>query len=156
MAPLISALAHGDFRVRREAVRALARQGGEAAGLLALGMLEDPDANVRSSAILTVGALKVEGALRPLLERLEEEDEERLQIEVLNALGRLGDPGAVPAIERKTVGGLLKRSNREVRIAAYQALAAIGTPYALRVIEEAEHDRDPEVRYAVRTLSQGG
>jgi hypothetical protein len=34
-------------------------------------------------------------------------------------------------------------------VAAYRALAAIGTPHAKKLVESAAEDRDPEVRLAV-------
>lgn len=149
---LTSPLAHEDARVRRETVRALAKLGGEDAGDLALGMLEDPDPDVRSAANRAVGILKVEKAVRPLLERLEEEADDGVVEEILKSLGQIGDPGAVPAIEKRAAPGLFSRQSRAVRIAGYQALASIGTPHARKLLEEAVADRDAEVRAAVETL----
>jgi hypothetical protein len=142
-------LAHSDRRVRKEAVIALARIGGEDAGLLLLGMLNDPQPDVREVAALGVGGLRVIRAIRPLLEMVATEGEEEVLAQVLLALGELGDPGAVPAIEKKAVGSIFNRPPRSIRVAAYRALAAIGTPHARALVEAGWSDKDPEVRQEV-------
>ncbi len=152
VAQLTSALAHEDARVRREAVLALAKIGGEDAELLIVGMLEDPDVDVRAMACRGVGALKAERALKRLLQMLEAGEPEGVEVEALLALGQLGDPGAVPLIEKRATGGLFSRPSRDLRIAAYRALANIGTPHARKLLEAAREDRDAEVRAAVRAI----
>jgi HEAT repeat protein len=72
--------------------------------------------------------------------------------ELLRALGQIGDPGAVPAIEKRAVGGMFKKPPTDVRVAAYRALALIGTPHAKQLIEDAGNDKDPEVRTVARSL----
>jgi HEAT repeat protein len=67
---ITSSLAHTDARVRKEALLALAKVGGEDAGMLVYGMLEDPDPEARLAAAMAVGALKVERALKPLIQLL--------------------------------------------------------------------------------------
>ena len=153
---LTGALGHEDPRVRREAVMSVARLGGEDAGMLLLGMLEDQDLDVRAAAVMGVAALKVEKAVRPLLRMLDEVEDEDLQVEVLRALGRLGDPGAVPAVEKRARGSLFTRPARPVRIAAFRALAAIGTPHAREVLKEGAEEKDPEVRQVARSLLPKG
>jgi hypothetical protein len=149
VAQVTSALGHSDPRVRRETVMTLAKLGGEDASLLLLGLLADPDTDVREAATMAVGVLKVQRALRPLLERLEDEESEDVLVQILRSLGQIGDPGAVPAIEKRAVGGFFSRPRSAVRIAAYRALAGIGTPHARELLERAEEDKDPEVRTAV-------
>lgn len=148
-------LAHPDAAVRREAVRSLARLGGEDAGMLVYGLIEDPDPGVRLAAATAAGRLRVERALRPLLTLLEEEDDPPVLVAVLGALGRLGDPGAVPSIEKRAVSSFFSRPSNEVRIAAYRALHAIGTPHARGLLEQAREDKDPQVRTFVRKLVAG-
>ncbi len=149
---IIATLAHTDARVRREALMALAKVGGEDAGQLVYGMIEDPDSDVRLAAAMAAGALKVERALRPLLALLEEEDDPDVVAGVLRALGQLGDPGAVNAIEKRAVGSFFSRPPTEVRIAAYRALHSIGTPHAKSLLVHAAEDKDPAVKGAVRQM----
>jgi len=150
---LTAPLAHEHAQVRLATVRALARIGGEDAGMLLLGMLGDPEAPVRASAARALGEIRLERALRPLLERLEEEEDEDALEAVIGALGRLGDPSAVQAIEKRGLeGSFFSKPKKDVRIAAYGALAAIGTPRAMGLVEAAASDRDPEVAAAVRRI----
>lgn len=149
---LTAPLGHDDPRVRREAVTALSKVGGENAGLLLLGMLEDGAPEVRAAAATGVGLLGVQKAVRPLEEMLDREDSEDVVVPVLRALGQLGDPGPVPAIEKRAVGSLFSRPPRDVRVAAYRALGAIGTPHARSVLRNGAGDKDPEVRHAVGML----
>ncbi|MEX2526659.1 MAG: HEAT repeat domain-containing protein [Gemmatimonadota bacterium] len=149
---LTQALGHSDSRVRREAVMALAKMGGDDADMLLLGMLGDGDPDVRSSVILGLGVLRVERAQRPLLEALEKEQDDDLIIAILRTLGQLGDPGAVPAIEKRAMGTFFTRPPTPVRIAAYRALAAIGTPHARSVLEDGRDDKDPAVKAAILPL----
>jgi HEAT repeat protein len=157
--PLTVALAHSDPRVRRETLMALAKIGGEDAGLLIIGMLEDAHPDVRSAAAMGSGALRQERAQRPLLALLATEGVEEVQIQILLALGQIGDPGSVPAIEKRAAGTLFGRPPKALRIAAYRALAAIGSPHARSVVEAGATDRNPEVRQAVegilRNVSKG-
>jgi HEAT repeat protein len=147
-----TALAHSDARVRREALLSLARVGGEDAGMLVYGMIQDTDPEVRLAAAMAAGELKVERALKPLLALLESESEESVVEGVLRALGRLGDPGAVNAIEKRAVGSFFSRPSADVRIAAYRALHSIGTPHAKSLLDDAADDKNLEVRTAVRQL----
>lgn len=149
---LTSHLAHEDARVRRETVRSLARIGGDDAGLLLLGMVDDADPDVRASVATALGALGVEKAVKPLLQRLEKEEEQKVQVQILRALGALGDPGAVTAIEKRAVGSFFSRSPVPVRVAAYRALASIGTPHAMDLLEAALDDKDEDVRTIARSL----
>ena len=149
---ITATLGHQDHRVRRESVLALGKLGGDDAVQLLLGMMDDPEAEVRAASCRALGALKVERALRPLLTILESDPDDDVRVECLRALGELGDPGAVPLIEKKAVGRLFSRPPREVRIAAYRALAGIGTPHAMTLLEKAAEDSDTSIRTVARAL----
>jgi hypothetical protein len=153
VAQLMDTIQHHKSQVRRETISALARIGGEGAVLLLMGRLEDEDEGVRATAARALGNLGSERVVRTLLARLEHEDSEEVLQEILRALGQLGDPGAVPAIEKKAVGSFMRRPPSAVRVAAYRALALIGTPHAKQLIETATEDRDGEVRALARSLA---
>lgn len=143
---------HGDPRVRKEALIALSKIGGEEAGVVAKMRLEDEDAGVRAQAARTVGVLKVELALRPLLALVETESDTDVMVEAIRSLGILGDPAAVPELERKATWSFFSRTKQPVRVAAYRALGAIGSPHALELVERATEDRDAEVRHTAETI----
>lgn len=152
LSPLTATLSNQDPRVRKEAVQALAKVGGEDASMLLLGMLDDTDDEVRAKACWALGILKVEGALKPLLRLLEKEGSGRVQADALEALGRIGDPSAVPVIEKKAAGRFFFKPSKEIRLAAYKALGAIGTPHARTLLRKAVRDSDVDVRKVALAL----
>jgi HEAT repeat protein len=149
---LTMTLANEDPRVRKETVVALAKVGGDDASMLLLGMMDDSDHEVRAKACWAVGVLRVERALKPLLRLLEKDPNEEVQAQSLQALGQIGDPGAVPAIEKKAVVRMFSRPSKGVRMAAYRALASIGTPHARSLLLKATKDPDMDVRKLALTL----
>ena len=120
---------------------------------LVMASLEDSDASVRAAAAVASGELKVERALRPILFLMEDEDDPEVVVPLLNALGSLGDPGAVQAIEKRAVASLFSKPPTEIRVAAYRALHDIGTPHARELIQKAGKDKDPVVRTTARALA---
>jgi len=75
--------------------------------------------------------------------------------QVIRALGALGDPSAVPAIEKRVKGSLFSRPPKGVRLAGLAALASIGTPHAVSLVEKIRADKDPEISSAVAQLLSG-
>jgi HEAT repeat protein len=142
-------LVHSDPRVRREAVATLARLGGEQADRLVEQRLSDPSPEVRSAAAAGVGLRRIGRAREALQGMLASETESSVLEAVMGALGALGDATSVPALEKKAAGSFLSRPPREIRIAAYRALQAIGTPHARSIVEAGRKDRDPEIRAAL-------
>ena len=152
---LTGSLANQNAKVRRETVRSLAKIGGENAGLLVSSMLGDSDPKVRAGAARAVSALKAERGYKQLMEILKQGDEEAVIEQVLRALGALGDPSAVPAIEKRVKGTIFSRPPKGVRLAGLTALAAIGTPHAMSLVKKARTDKDPEISSAAAKLLSG-
>ena len=152
VAHLTGTLAHEDMRVRRETVLSLAKIGGEDAAQLVVGMLNDSYADVRTAAARAVSVFKAERAFKPLLGILQIGDDDSVIEQVLRALGQLGDPAAVPLIEKRAVGSFFYKPSPGVRVAALSALGSIGTPHAMSVVEAAKGDKDPDVRVVVQQI----
>ncbi len=153
--PLTATLANAHAGVRRETVRSLAKIGGENAGLLVSSMLGDSDSEVRTEAARAVSALKVERAYKQLIEIVKGGDEESVMEQVLQALGALGDPSAVPEIEKRVKRSLFQRPPKGVRLAGLKALASIGMPHAVSLVKKARADKDPEISSAAAQLLSG-
>ena len=151
---LMDTVRHHHPKVRRETLTALTRVGGDGANLLVMGALDDEDDEVRATAVRAVAALDLgsERTVKALLTRLDDEENQDVQEEILRALGQFGDPVVVPAIEKRAVGGFFSRPPVSTRIAAYRALAAIGTPRARSLVEAAAKDKDAEVKSVARSL----
>ena len=141
---------HSDARVRRETVLALSKVGGEeAVPLLARG-LNDREASLRSAAALGLGLTKLPVAVGPLLNRLPQETDAEAVVEIVRALGRVGDARAVPVLaERAAGGGFFSRIPTAIRVEAVRALGEIGGEPARAVLQRLLRDRNAEVREAV-------
>ncbi|HEX2079130.1 MAG TPA: HEAT repeat domain-containing protein [Longimicrobium sp.] len=140
---------HSDARVRRETILALSKLGGEeAVPLLAKG-LNDREASLRGAAALGLGLTKLPVAVGPLLNRLPQENDAEVEVEVVRALGRVGDPRAVPVLaERASGGGFFSRTPGAIRVEAVRALGEIGGEAAHAVLQRLLRDRNAEVRDA--------
>jgi hypothetical protein len=145
------ALGNPDARVRREALRSLAKIGDADSGskLMEMGLLDDSDEDVRVAAAITAGELRVARALKPLIAMLDETKDPDRAIPLIRALGLLEDPGAVPSIEKWAVPALFFKPRTDARIAAYRALYSIGTPHAVKLLAKASSDKDAAVQSAV-------
>jgi HEAT repeat protein len=152
---LMGSLANEHAGVRQETVRSLAKIGGENAGSLVSSMLGDSDSRVRAEAARAVAALKAERGFKQLLKILKQGDEEAVMEQALRALGALGDPSAVSAIEKRVKGSIFSRPPKGVRLAGLTALAAIGTPHAVSLVKKARTDKDPEISSAAARLLEG-
>ena len=143
---------HSDARGRRETILALSKIGGEeAVPLLAKG-LNDKDPSLRAAAALGMGLTKLATAVTPLLARLAQETDQDTQVEVIRALGRVGDPRAVPVLaERASAGGFFSRTAAAIRVEAVRALADSGGEPARAVLQRLLKDRSDQVREAVFT-----
>jgi HEAT repeat protein len=141
---------HSDARVRRETILALSKIGGEEAlPLLAKG-LNDKEPSLRAAAALGMGLTKLGTAVTPLLARLAQETDLDTQVEVIRALGRVGDPRAVPVLaERASAGGFFSRTPAAIRVEAVRALADVGGEPARAVLQRLLKDRNDQVREAV-------
>jgi HEAT repeat protein len=149
---VVPVLSHEDGRVRREAVVSLGRMSMPEVYSYVVPMIDDPDPLVRAAAARALGTIGNPAGVHRLIGRLEEEPESDVESEIVWALGQMGDPAAVPLLEKRAVNSLFNRPPREIRVSAYHALAAIGTPHALTLLEAAELDRDPEVRKTATEL----
>jgi HEAT repeat protein len=140
---------HSDARVRRETVLALSKVGGEdAVPLLARG-LNDPESALRGAAALGLGLTKLSVAVGPLLNRLPQESDPEVEVEIVRALGRVGDPRAVPVLaERASGGGFFSRVPASIRVEATRALGEIGGDAARAVLQRLLRERNAEVREA--------
>lgn len=150
LALLEPCLAHEDARVRREAVMALSRIGHSSAGPRVLPLLSDDDADVRAAAAQCLGGLVHASAAPALRDRLVREDNEVVLVEVLRALGRMGDPEAVEGIRQRAMPSFFVRPSRPVRIAGLRALGRIASPEAVALLEASAEDRDPDLRGAAQ------
>jgi len=83
------------------------------------------------------------------LRRLEQEEDEGVQAELLRAIGRLGAREALKVLARfADPGGAQQRRSPLVRAAAIEAIAHLGVPEARGLLELYSRDKEPAVRKA--------
>jgi HEAT repeat protein len=150
-------LDHGELRVRRVAMRAITRIGGQGALQILLGVAQGDDPDLRRLALLSLGALKEPSAIPFLLKTVLRSDpwlktlgEKR---DALKALGEIGSEDALPVLlqvlRRRPFFGRARFD--ELRTWAAWAIGRIGTAAALESLAGAVNDRCPLV---ARTAAQ--
>lgn len=129
---LQAALFHEDVRVIKEAIRCLTKTGGPEAVNMLIELLAGQNPSVKGQAIFSLGILKSEKAVEPLLDIVDKRDvflkTLQLKKEALQAIGLIGSKKALPRL-MKMAGKrhlLVPARRRELKIAAIEAIGRIG------------------------------
>jgi len=144
----IELLGDDDFDVRSAAAGCLGRLGAARAVDPLLKALERERSLAAMQALARLGDRR---ATRPILELLQEDYAATRQDErvvVVRALGRLGDPAALPAIERE-----ISHPEWRVRLTAARALARVWRPASAKALALCLNDYYAQVRRACRRAS---
>ena len=134
---LVKPLYHQDVRVRKEAVRALVKMGGEHAEAALIPLLEEADEGLVRHAVLALGLMRSSQAVPALLWHLERRDLllKGLDVkkEILVALGRIGDRRATAPLLKllRPKGWPVLGRWLELKIAVAAALGMLGDETAL-------------------------
>jgi HEAT repeat protein len=150
-------LEHRDDRVRTAAASALAKLGPSVAAKGLRGALRDAPEEVRERAA-EVMALQRSGSVDSLVRALDKEDDNRVQMAMVTALGQLGTPHAVEKlmdIARTEKGLLGKRRATPMRVAAVHALGEVKTSSALAALQTLLRDKEKAVRGAASWVMMG-
>ena len=145
-------LEHRDDRVRTAAASALAKLGPGAAAKGMRGALRDAPEEVRERA------LQRSGSVDSLVRALDKEEDNRVQMAMVTALGQLGTPHAVEKlmdIARTDKGLLNKRRPTPMRVAAVHALGEVKTSSALAALQTLLRDKEKAVRGAASWVMMG-
>jgi putative heme-binding domain-containing protein len=127
-------------QARRNAVWALCRLESAETRAALRPALADPAASVRQAAVHALG-LQRDTPAAPVLHGMVVQDEPPLRLKAAEALGRIGDRAAVPAL----LGSLATSNDRFMEHALIYALLRINDPAGTRT---ALVDRNPRVRRA--------
>jgi len=150
-------LEHRDDRVRTAAASALAKLGPGVAAKGLRGALRDAPEDVRKRAAEAM-ALQRSGSVDSLVRALDKEDDNRVQMAMVTALGQLGTPHAVEKlmdIARTEKGLLGKRRPTPMRVAAVHALGEVKTSSALAALQTLLRDKEKAVRGAASWVMMG-
>jgi HEAT repeat protein len=151
---LQKASTHEEARVRREAIQALGLIGGQKAVGLLIKALTDPDIRIRATAAINLGKAGKKAGLVPLLEVVQSKDfqkKEPVEIKAFfEAIGMIGASESVPVLQQLVdrKGWFSRGKLDDVRLGAIQALAAIGTPEAVAILDAGRNSKDEALREA--------
>jgi hypothetical protein len=148
------ALHHEDVRVRKEAVRALGNIESPTARAYLVSAFRDSDAGVRIQAAMTLAERPDERAAQNIFGAIQAPEFQRRDLKekeaFFEALGRCGSDALVAKLHSMlTRGGLFQRGNEDERYQAALALAYLGSPKAIVVMEQELKSRRDAVRSAV-------
>jgi hypothetical protein len=150
------ALHHEDVRVRKEAVRALGNIESPTSRAFLVSAFRDLDASVRIQAALTLAQKRDDRAAQSIWGAIQapefvrrDQNERRVFFE---AVGKSGSDPFVPRLhEMLTRGGLFRGTNEEERMNAALALAWLGSPKAIEVLNHELTSKREPVRKAVES-----
>jgi len=147
---LLLPLVHHDSEfVREAALIGLAEAGGREISRPAMPALKDESVSVRLAATRAIAAGGDPASSTVLIRRLEQEPDEGVLAELLQAIGRLGAREALDVLARYAEpGGMRNRRSGMVRAAAIEGLRHIARPEARGLLELYSKDKEPAVRKA--------
>ncbi|HJR41062.1 MAG TPA: HEAT repeat domain-containing protein [Gemmatimonadaceae bacterium] len=156
-AQLTRLLDHEDERVRAAAAGALAKIG---TGVAAKGLrvaLRDASPEVRERAAAALGSTRGARSAASLIKAIDREEDIRVQMAMLTALGQIGTPDAVQKLVTiaKPDARLFKKNKASLRAAAVHALAEAKTPLAIATLQSLLRDKEKDVRGAAAWVLLG-
>ena len=143
--PLLVDLGSDNPAVREDAVLAARDADDERVVAAVEALLEDPDGRIRLEAVRTLDELKSTRSVPLLMKHVQDEDPEVARA-AIDALGRLGDPAASPALVAAITADL-----DVPPLNAIWALGVIGAQESRPLLQQLRHHGDPWVRYNADT-----
>jgi HEAT repeat protein len=146
---LLPLLRHTSEYVREAALIGLAEAGGREISRPAMPALKDESVAVRAAAARAVAAGGDPASATVLIRRMEQEQDEGVQAELLRAIGRLASKEALEVLAKYAEpGGMMHRRSPMVRAAAVDGLRHLTRPEARGLLELYSKDKEPAVRKA--------
>ncbi len=150
------AVAHPDFRVRKETILALARLGSREAGLLLIEGLKDSDRKIRSYAIRALAAAQEKRAVEPLWRTINSkeflqrgEDEIKETWEALFSIGE--EKGLHYLSEYVRKFRILNRARHfQIKLLALKALEKSNHPELASCLEKIGQSRNKSIQKAAK------
>lgn len=152
---------HDDPEVRRAVAEAAASLAASVVLEAVVDLLTDPVREVRLAAARTLGRTRYRPAAQEFRELLHGRALRRADITeqstFFESYGRLGDPEAVPFLDRllNGRGRFLRKESPEIRASAALALGKVGTPEARASLEKVQEQEEAVIRNAVRRALRG-
>lgn len=149
-------LGHDDDRVKLEALRFLGRLDPLLKASAVRPLLLEEAGSLRERAIDLCGRYRVRAAVEPLISLATTFDplgrQRSLRLQAVDALGRIGDPAALAALDSYFSPGV-SRHNAEERRAAYRSLAGYPAAARAELVARGRGFRDDEIRSLCEELA---
>ena len=141
---------HGDIRVRMEAIKSLFTLDTDVPEAVLENVIRDRDPKVSEAAITLIGSYGIKEGVQPLLRVLEGNDifgtKRSRRVKCIRALGELGEPEALPALERFFGEAFFFWPSKEERFAAWESLGGYPKHTRTQFVERGLQSRDPNIR----------
>jgi hypothetical protein len=151
---LVRLLEHKDDRVRAAAAGALAKLGSTRSTPASLdGVPSSPSLRATTISVSTNGK-----SVNSLIRALDREEDSRVQMAMLAALGQLATPQAIEKlveIARTDKGLLMKKRSTPLRVAAVHALGQVNASGSLAALQSLLRDKEKAVRGAASWVIMG-
>lgn len=142
---LESALKDADTGMKRSIISALDRMDSESSVPVVRPLLNDADDSVRALAAKFLGRFKDAESKQAISERLKDSND-MVVINSAYALGRLGDASGLQAVSK-----IVKSDkNLMTKIAAVEALEAIGTKEAVNLLRELMNSQEEDLKNSAK------
>ncbi|HEY9517533.1 MAG TPA: HEAT repeat domain-containing protein [Gemmatimonadaceae bacterium] len=151
---LVRLLEHRDDRVRAAAAGALAKFGASRATPVYTERIAEGMSLGRSAGIAEITGMSVHSLGRAV----DREEDGRVQMAMLAALGQLGTPKAIEKlleIARTDKGLLMKKHPTPLRVAAVHALGQVTSSGALAALQSLLRDKEKAIRGAASWVIMG-
>lgn len=151
---LVRLLEHRDDRVRTAAASALAKFGSALATPVSMEAVGGGGSMPR----IVVGAATSGMSVHSLIRALDREEDSRVQMAMLAALGQLGTAQAIEKlvdIARTDKGLLMRKRPTPLRVAAVHALGQVNASGALAALQSLLRDKEKAVRGAASWVIMG-
>jgi HEAT repeat protein len=141
---------HGDIRVRMEAIKSLFTLDTDVPAAVLENVIRDRDPKVSEAAIALIGSYGIKEGVQPLLRVLEGNDifgtRRSRRVKSIRALGELGEPAALPALERFLGEAFFFWPSKEERYAAWESLSGYPKSARIKFVEAGLQSSDPKIR----------
>jgi hypothetical protein len=153
-------LQHADPKVRMDALAVLLRfKDPSAVGILRQEIAsKDPD--VSSAAVLLAGQFRIAEVVMDILPLIKRtilfEPDYSVNEEILRVLGEIGDPRAVPELEKlaKTGWSLYKKSHARMKVKLYESLGRYPKESIAELLRIGERSDDDKIRMLCRKYGE--
>ncbi|MGB3757939.1 MAG: HEAT repeat domain-containing protein [Rivularia sp. (in: cyanobacteria)] len=142
-----SAITDQNARVRYSAVSqfdTLGTQDLDKSLNLLVGLLQDPEADVKAAAADCLGGLKLVAAFDDLQQLYQSTGDWIIKLSVVAALGELGEPRGFEILKQA-----LTEDNDLVKTAAISSMGELGNTEAVSILAPYASDSDWQIRYRV-------